>query len=53
MSQRGSALILAVFLLAILAGLVMALHFQALTELTMSSADWSRILKKLASWTTR
>ena len=38
-SERGSALILAVFLLAILAGLGMALHFQALTELTMSAAD--------------
>ena len=39
MNDRGSALILAVFMLAFLAGLGIALHFQSQGELMMSAAD--------------
>ncbi len=39
MNDRGSALLLAVFLLAFLAGLGIALHFQSQSELMMSAAD--------------
>ncbi len=39
MSERGSALLLAVFLLAVLTGLGLALHFQAQMEILMSAAD--------------
>lgn len=39
MSERGSALLLAVFLLAILTGMGIALHYQSQNELLMSSAD--------------
>jgi len=39
MNERGSALILAIFLLAFLAGLGIALHFQSQSELMMSGAD--------------
>jgi hypothetical protein len=39
MNDRGSALLLAVFMLAFLAGLGIALHFQSQGELMMSAAD--------------
>ena len=39
MSERGSALLLAVFLLAILTGMGVALHYQSQNELLMSAAD--------------
>jgi hypothetical protein len=38
-NERGSALLLAVFLLAILTGMGVALHYQSQSELFMSSAD--------------
>ncbi len=39
MNERGSALLLAVLLLAFLGGLGIALHFQSQSELLMSAAD--------------